>query len=137
MAEHDFDSKDIRFLSLDQALQMHEESIRHYGGDSGIRDIGLLESALAQPLATFAGQYLHEDIYSMAAAYLYHIVMNHPFVDGNKRTGTLAAFIFLHANALTLTCSSDELADLTLAVACGNLDKAGIAEFFRSHTQSR
>ena len=77
----------IRFLSLSRVLQIQRESIDVYGGDPGVRDMGLLESAIAQPRAAFAGQFLHEDLPTMAAAYLYHLVMNHPFVDGNWLNG--------------------------------------------------
>lgn len=77
----------IWFLDLDRALRMHRSLIEAYGGSDGLRDAGLLESALAMPQASFDGQYLHADLFEMAAAYLYHIVQNHPFVDGNKRTG--------------------------------------------------
>lgn len=82
------------FLTLDEALDIHRDQIQRYGGSSGIRDLGLLQSALAQPQAAFAGQFLHADLIEMAAAYLFHITQNHPFVDGNKRTGTAAALVF-------------------------------------------
>lgn len=118
-------------------MQLHEDSIARYGGDSGIRDRGLLESAIAQPQAGFGGQYFHEDIHSMAAAYMYHIVMNHPFVDGNKRTGALAAFAFLHLNGWRITATPKAFEDLTLATARGELDKPAIAAFFREHTAPR
>jgi death on curing protein len=85
----------VIFLSLDDILESHQNQIDTYGGGQGIRDIGLLESAIAQPEACFGGQFLHADVFEMAAAYLYHLVMNHPFVDGNKRVGLEAALIFL------------------------------------------
>lgn len=82
------------FLSLDDILESHQNQIETYGGGQGIRDIGLLESAIAQPEACFGGQFLHADVFEMAAAYLYHLVMTHRFVDGNKRVGLEAALIF-------------------------------------------
>ena len=75
-----------KFLSLDEVLELHDDQISSFGGTPGLRDEGLLESALAQPQATFGGQFLHPTIAEQAAAYLYHIAMNHPFIDGNKRS---------------------------------------------------
>jgi len=102
------------FLTLDDILESPLNQIDTYGGCHGIRDIGLLECAIAQPEASFGGQYLHADIFEMAAAYLYHLVMNHPFVDGNKRVGLEAALIFLEINNENLNCSDEELVDLVL-----------------------
>ena len=82
------------FLSYDEILEVHDDQILRYGGSNGIRDKKLLFSALAQPGISFGGQYLHETIFEMAAAYLYHIIKNHPFLDGNKRTGIVSALIF-------------------------------------------
>lgn len=77
---------DPTFLGLDEVLELHEDQLRHHGGTPGVRDLGLLESALAVPAATFDGRLLHESVFEMAAAYLVHIAQNHPFIDGNKRT---------------------------------------------------
>ena len=121
------------FLTLDDIIESHLNQIDIYGGSHGIRDIGLLESAIAQPEASFGGQYLHADIFEMAAAYLYHLVMNHPFVDGNKRVGLEAALIFLEINDESLIANDDELVDLVLKTTAGQIGKRQIAEFFRSH----
>ena len=121
------------FLTLDDIFESHLNQIDIYGGSHGIRDIGLLESAIAQPEASFGGQYLHADIFEMAAAYLYHLVMNHPFVDGNKRVGLEAALIFLEINDESLIANDDELVDLVLKTTAGQIGKRQIAEFFRSH----
>src|SRR5688572_19942543 len=126
---------DVRFLSLTEVLRIHRSSIDAYGGDPAIRDIGLLESALAQPRAAFGGQYLHEDLPAMAAAYLYHIASNHPFVDGNKRTGAGAAFVFLRLNDVKVTAPEDEFTEITLAVAKGEASKEAVTEFFRANTE--
>lgn len=85
------------------------------------------------PQAGFGDQYAHADVYEMAAAYLYHVVQNHPFVDGNKRTGTAAALVFLDLHDLQVDCEEDELVNMVLDVAQGNADKTMIASFFRSH----
>ncbi len=121
------------FLTLDDIIESHQNQIDTYGGSHGIRDIGLLESAIAQPEASFGGQYLHADIFEMAAAYLYHLVMNHPFCDGNKRLGLEAALIFLEINNENLNASDQELIDLVLKTTAGQVGKREIAEFFRSH----
>ena len=123
------------FLTLDDIIESHQNQIDTYGGSHGIRDIGLLESAIAQPEASFGGQYLHADIFEMAAAYLYHLVMNHPLVDGNKRVGLEAALIFLEINNENLNCSDEELVDLVLKTTAGQVGKREIAEFFRSHCE--
>jgi death-on-curing protein len=123
----------VVFLTLDDIFESHQNQIETYGGSHGIRDIGLLESAIAQPEASFDGQYLHADIFEMAAAYLYHLVMNHPFVDGNKRVGLEAALIFLEINNENLSASDEELVDLVLKTTAGQVGKREIAEFFRSH----
>jgi death-on-curing protein len=105
--------------------------IARYGGADGLRDRGLLESALAQPKATFAGELLHEDLFSMAAAYLFHIVQNHPFVDGNKRTGLIAALVFLDLNGISIEQDSPDLHDLTMGVARGEVTKDAAADALR------
>jgi death-on-curing protein len=77
----------VRFLGVEEVIGIHARQLSEFGGGEGIRDQGLLASAIAQPEASFAGEYLHQDLYEMAAAYLFHLVQNHPFVDGNKRVG--------------------------------------------------
>jgi death-on-curing protein len=125
----------VLFLTLDDILESHQNQIDTYGGSHGIRDIGLLESAIAQPEASFGGQYLHADLFEMAAAYLYHLVMNHPFVDGNKRIGLEASLIFLEINDESLIANDAELVDLVLKTTAGEVGKQEIAEFFRSHCE--
>lgn len=122
-----------QFLTLDDVLESHAGQIAHYGGSDGIRDVGLLESALAQPMAMFGGQYLHPNVFEMAAAYLFHLVKNHPFIDGNKRVGLEAALLFLEINGHPVEASVEELVDLTLRVAQGLMTKQEIADFFPSH----
>lgn len=121
----------ISFVDIDRVLQVHLSMIDRYGGEHGLRDIALLQSAVAMPQTSFEGQFLHNDVFEMAAAYLFHIVQNHPFVDGNKRTGTAAAIIFLALNNVQIEPDEDELVNLTISVARGEVDKSKIAEFFR------
>ena len=85
-------------LDISHILRIHLSMIERYGGKEGVRDVGLLHSAIAVPQSSFGGEMLHRDLFEMAAAYLYHIVQNHPFVDGNKRTGAAAALVFLAMN---------------------------------------
>jgi death on curing protein len=124
-----------RFLTLEEVVSLHREQIEHYGGSPGVRDWGLLKSAVAMPAATFGGQYLHSDLFEMAAAYLFHLVQNHPFIDGNKRVGAMAADVFLELNDVQLTATEDAYAELVLSVARSESQKSTIAEFFRQHTK--
>ncbi len=94
-----------RFLGIDEVLELHGQLVQRFGGSPGLRDLGMLESAVAMPQAGFGDSYLHDDIFEMAAAYLFHIVMNHPFIDGNKRTGTHAALVFLADNGYAVELS--------------------------------
>ena len=126
---------DILFLTLEEVVEIHNDQIQRYGGTLGIRDMGLLQSALAMPSAGFGDQHLHNDLFEMSAAYLFHIVQNHPFVDGNKRTGAVAAVIFLALNGVELELAEDEFEVVVRKVAEGKLDKAGIAEFIETNSR--
>jgi len=121
------------FLGLDEVIEIHHDQIQRYGGHPGIRDIDLLKSAIALPAASFGGDYLHTDIYEMAAAYLFHIARNHPFIDGNKRTGAVAAIVFLVMNGIELHADNDNFAEMVLSAAEGKIDKVVVAHFFREH----
>ena len=123
----------IDFLQVADVLLLHSDQIDRYGGGLGVRDMGLLESAVAQPQASFGGEYLHVDLFEMAAAYLFHITKNHPFLDGNKRAGAVSALVFLDTNGIEINAPKGSIYDLTIAVATGQAGKTEIAEFFRSH----
>lgn len=120
-------------LTLAEVLEIHGDQIHRYGGSSGIRDMGLLQSAIAMPAASFGGSFLHTDIFEMAAAYLFHIVRNHPFVDGNKRTGAVAALVFLSLNDIEIDAGEDSFEKMVLDVATSQADKRAVAELFREH----
>lgn len=124
------------FLTFVEVVAIHHDQIERYGGLPGVRDWGLLESALAMPAAAFGGNYLHADLCEMAAAYLFHIVRNHPFMDGNKRVGAVAAYVFLALNDVRLTADNNAFADIVLSVACGETPKSAVAEFFRANSVS-
>jgi death-on-curing protein len=121
----------VQFLAVATVLRIHELSLARFGGAAGIRDRDLLESALAQPRATFGGPFLHEDLFAMAAAYLFHLVKNHPFVDGNKRTGLGVALAFLDVHGVSLEEPTPLLYDTTIAVAEGRPGKRDVADLFR------
>ncbi len=98
--------------------------------------MGLLKSALAMPQAGVGDEFFHGDLFEMAAAYLYHIVRNHPFLDGNKRVGTMAAFTFLKLNGLNLDAPPRDFEGIVLAAAEGKVDKSTIAAFIRKHART-
>jgi death on curing protein len=123
------------FLTLDEVIAIHRDMIERYGGSPGIRDEGLLESAVAMPQAGLGEQYLHSSVFEMAAAYLFHIVKNHPFVDGNKRTGAMAAFTFLKLNQVTLNARELKFERLVRETAEGKMGKEKIAEFFQKNSK--
>ena len=125
------------FLTFAEIIEIHEYQISRFGGAAGLRDIDLLKSAIGMPSATFGGEYLHPSIIEMAAAYLYHLVENHPFVDGNKRVGAMAALIFLDLNGYDFDASDAEFTDMVLKVASGKMLKAEITLFFRQHAHPR
>jgi death on curing protein len=103
------------FLEAEDVVEIHHQQIELFGGLDGIRDLALLDSALAQPMAAFGGQFLHEDLFAMATAYLFHIVSHHPFIDGNKRTALIAGLTFLGINEHLIDRSSPLLDDATKA----------------------
>lgn len=123
------------FLTIVEILEIHEDQIKRYGGSPGIRDAGLLESALTMPSSFFDGRYLHADLFEMAAAYLFHIAKNHPFVDGNKRVGAVAALVFLAMNDVEITADEESLYQAVMAVAESRWDKPAIAAFFRENSR--
>lgn len=127
--------EDPVFLTLGEVIEIHRDQLERYGGDPGIRDLGLLQSALAMPAAGFGGRYLHTDLFEMAAAYLFHITQNHPFIDGNKRTGAVAALVFLSLNGVEIEADETEFEKIVFAVSEGTSDKAAVAQFLRTNSR--
>lgn len=121
---------EIRFLSLEDVVALHEMQIERYGGARGIRDQGLLESAVGQPNASFGGEFVHHGLYEMAAAYAFHIAENQPFLDGNKRTALGAALVFLDWHDIEVQEPGGELYQAMIQLAERKLDKAGLARLF-------
>ena len=123
----------IRFLNRANIVAIHADTLQQEGGLTGIRDIGLLDSAIAMPQQQWAGTVLHPGLAAKAAAYLYHITANHAFVDGNKRTGALAALVFLDVNGVAADHlpSQEEMERVTLEVASGTMGKAELTRWMR------
>lgn len=125
------------FLTIDDVFQIHHHQIERYGGEPSLRDPGLLDSALAMPRQSFGGRFVHEFPAEMAAAYLFHIVKNHAFVDGNKRTGLAAALAFLELNGYELVAEKPRVEAVVLGVASSEITKAQAAEWIRSSIRRR
>lgn len=119
------------FLSLEEVIQIHDDLISEYGGMHGIRDMGLLASAIEMPKASLSGEYLHESMFDKAAAYLYHIVCNHAFLDGNKRTGAAVALIFLNQNRFMGNYDLKEFEEVVCRVAQSQMTKEEISKFLQ------
>ena len=122
---------DPEFLDIDEVLLLHELQLARFGGGQGLRDRGALESAVSQPHATFGGEFVHRELFEMAAAYAFHIAQNQPFVDGNKRAGLLACLVFLDLNGVVIADPTERLYEAMLAIADRRLDKAGLASLLR------
>lgn len=127
----------IKFLNKETILAFHRDQVKTYGGKQGIRDEGLLESALAQPQASFGGEYVHNSIFEIAAAYGFHICKNHPFFDGNKRTALVAIYTFLYASGYRLQADKKSLYAVMIDLANGKLEKEELAEFLEESTKER
>jgi len=123
------------FLGIDEIIRLHDMQLEHFGGLEGLRDRGLLESAVAMPQAGFGEHFVHVDIYEMAAAYVFHLVKNHPFIDGNKRVGFHAAYVFLRMNGIELELPQADAYDLVIATAEGRANKATIAAALRAYSR--
>ena len=126
---------DINFLSLDEILAIHYDQINRYGGSHGVRDFNLLISAASRLQATFGGFDLYPDVFSKAAALIHSLVLNHPFVDGNKRTAMTATARFLFINNNLLKMSKKELVELTLKIESKKMNMENISSWFKKHSK--
>ncbi|MDF2576748.1 MAG: doc [Chlamydiales bacterium] len=120
------------YLSIEEVLEVHDLLIERYGGISGLRDKNLLYSAIETPKVVIYGQEMYPTIFDKAAAYLYHIVCNHPFNDANKRTGSTVTRLFLKVNGIKLSFNPIEYEELVVSVAQGKVTKQEIADFFKA-----
>lgn len=123
----------MRYVTLKEALELHRRIIEQSGGSTGMRDIGLLESALAQPLMTFGGEDLYPTLVEKAAALCFSLVKNHPFVDGNKRVGHAGMETFLILNGYEISALMLEQEEVILSLAAGELDREGFSEWLHGH----
>jgi death-on-curing protein len=128
---------DIFFLTLAEVIEIHTDQIHRYGGQDGLRDLPLLESALAQPEASFAGEWLHADHYEMAAAYAFHLCQNHPFIDGNKRTALATSLVFLELNGITILDPRGRLENAMIRIASSKMNKQDFAKLLRKLSRPR
>ncbi|MCL4834192.1 MAG: type II toxin-antitoxin system death-on-curing family toxin [Caldilineaceae bacterium] len=126
----------MNYLTPVQVLFLHSRLIAETGGSAGLRDVALLESAVARPQATYDGADLYPDIFAKAAALMQSLVNNHPFVDGNKRVGIAASALFLQRNGHRLVASNSEVEEFTLAVARGERSFDDIAVWFAAQTEA-
>jgi death on curing protein len=124
----------IRFLPLIEVLELHRRIIEQSGGASGVRDLGALESAIAQPLMTFGGEDLYPSEVKKAGALGFSLIMNHPFVDGNKRIGHAAMEVFLILNGMEISATVDEQEQVILAVAAGEMERESFVQWLQERT---
>jgi len=122
-------------ISIDDILLLHERSIKDYGGSKGVRDLGLLESSIARPFQTFAGNDLYNDALKKAAALVESLIINHPFVDGNKRIGALAMIAFLKESNYYLTASSEKLYEFIISISTGEIKFDAILVWLEENTK--
>ena len=123
-----------RYLTFAEVLELHQSVLERWGGAGGIRDLGILESALAQPRQSFGGQDLYSDLATKAAALCFSLVLNHPFIDGNKRIGHAAMETFLMVNDHELRAPVDEQEHIMLDLAAGNFTRDSFVEWVKQHT---
>ena len=125
-----------KFLTYEQIILLHEGQINLFGGHHGVKNENLVRSAIGQPESGYEDDYFHKDLYEMAAAYLFHLVKNHAFNDGNKRIAALASAVFLQINGLRVIADEDEFEKLVLDAAQSFVGKKEIAEFFKQNTEN-
>lgn len=123
----------MRYLKLKEVIDLHHQVVEQSGGSLGIRDLGALESAVAQPLMSFGGEDLYPTLEAKAAALGFSLVMNHPFVDGNKRIGHAAMETFLILNGVEIYASVDEQEQVILSLAAGKLERESFTEWLKQH----
>lgn len=124
----------VQFIPDEVVLTIHTDLVHHYGGETGVRDKNLLDSALAQPKMTVGGKYLHKTIFDKAAAYGFRVCMNHPFVDGNKRTAFVLMDVFLQKNGWEINATEEETYSMMMLLASGATNKAQLSAWLKEHS---
>lgn len=127
-------TKKLSFLTTAQVLFIHDRMVKRFGGSHGIRDMGLIESAVARPQASFDGQYLYKSVFDKTAALLQSLLKNHAFVDGNKRTALTSAGVFLKKNNYKLINNHKEEVEFAIRVDNGNLTVEQISKWLKEHS---
>lgn len=127
----------IKFLKKEIILAFHQDQLDLYGDKPGVRDETLLESALDQPQASFEGEYVHKDLFHMAAAYGFHLCQDHPFYDGNKRTALIAMYMFLYVNGYQIKADKKSLFAIMMDLANGKVKKEELAGYLNKHSEKR
>lgn len=122
------------FLNLDEVLAIHHTEVEKFGGSHGVRDLNLLDSAIQRPESSFMGDDLYPTIFDKVAALMHSILLNHPFVDGNKRTATASAAYFLYLNGYELEVTQEEMVQLALRVESKKIDLEQIAKWFKEYS---
>jgi death on curing protein len=123
-----------KFIPEGLVLTIHADLLQRYGGQPGLRDRGLLESALAQPKRTFSGKEVHKTLFDKAAAYGFHVCSNHPFTDGNKRVALVLMDVFLQKNGWEIQATEEETYSMMMSLASGKLSKAQLSNWLKEHT---
>lgn len=126
----------IAYLSVAQALRLHSMLVETFGGSSGVRDRGALAAAMARPMMTFDGDDLYPDLPSKAAALMHSLVMNHPFIDGNKRVAVACAELFCELNGQLLDASDEDFEEITLDTARGEVEADALTIWFRQRLRT-
>ena len=129
--------KNVRYITLDEVLAIHDDMVERYGGGFGIRDLGLIQSAIARPQASFGGEDLYPTILDKAAALFHSLIFNHAFVDGNKRTALTTTARFLYVNGYELVVEEKELIEFPLRVENKHLGIEDIAKWLKGHTRRK
>jgi death-on-curing protein len=126
--------KDVRFLTFEEIVAIHHDQIRRYGGSRGVRDMDLLISAVSRPQVSFGGEDLYPDLFTKAAALTHSIIMNHAFLDGNKRTGVTACARFLFINGFALKVSREELVRIALNIEAKKWNLTKVSSWLKKHS---
>lgn len=124
----------VTFLTLDEVLTIHHEEVEKFGGSHGVRDLNLLDSALQRPQSSFMGEDLYPTLFHKAAALMHSILLNHPFIDANKRTATVSMAYFLHLNGYAIEAGQKELVELALKVESKKMDLEQISKWLKEHS---
>lgn len=124
----------VQFIPKEVVITIHTDLLHRYGGEPGVRDLNLLDSALAQPKMTAGGKYLHKTIFDKAAAYGFHVCMNHPFIDCNKRVAFVLMDIFLQKNGWDIDAPEEETYSMMISLASGKLNKSQLSVWLKEHT---